>query len=197
MKGAIDDVCRVRDILGDLAATTSYLRADAALGGMVLSFADRPEPYGFDVGSDSLSISDRKMIGSPLPGGVALTRREYALCVAHSIERVGVLDTTLTGSRNALTPLTMSYAFEQRELDGFRHVVNRCLETAEYAVTRLNDGGIPAWRNRSSVTVVFPRLSADVVRKWQLAPHGDIAHLIAMPHVTCETIDAVVEDCLE
>ena len=24
-----------------------------------------------------------------------------------------------------------------------------------------------------------------------------IAHLIAMPHVTCETIDAVVEDCLE
>ena len=73
MKGATDDVCRVRDILGDFAATTSCLHADAALGGMVLSFADRPEPYGFDVGSDRVSISDRKMIGSPLPAALRLS----------------------------------------------------------------------------------------------------------------------------
>ena len=197
MKGAIDDVCKVRDILSDLAVTRSYLHADAALSGMILPFVDCPEPYGFDAGFDSVSISGHKMIGSPLPCGVALTRREYVSRIARSIEYVGVLDTTLTGSRNALSPLIMWYAFEQRGLDGFRRVVNRCLETAEYAVTRFNDGGIPAWRNRNSVTVVFPRPSADVVRKWQLAPHGDIAHLIAMPHVTCETIDAVVKDCLE
>ncbi len=197
MKGAIDDVCKVRDILSDLAVTRSYLHADAALSGMILPFVDCPEPYGFDAGFDSVSISGHKMIGSPLPCGVALTRREYVSRIARSIEYVGVLDTTLTGSRNALSPLIMWYAFEQRGLDGFRRIVNRCLETAEYAVTRFNDGDIPAWRNRHSVTVVFPRPSADVVRKWQLAPHGDIAHLIAMPHVTCETIDAVVKDCLE
>ena len=197
MKGAIDDVCKVRDILGDLAVTRSYLHADAALSGMILPFVDQPDPYGFDVGFDSVSISGHKMIGSPLPCGVALTRHEYVSRIARSIEYVGVLDTTLTGSRNALSPLIMWYAFEQRGLDGFRRVVNQCLEKAGYAVTRFNDGGIPAWRNRNSITVVFPRPSADVVRKWQLAPQGDIAHLIAMPHITCETIDAVVEDCLE
>ena len=90
----------------------------------------------------------------------------------------------------------MWYAFEQKGLDGFRRIVNGCLETADYAVTRFNDGGIPAWRNRNSVTVVFPRPPADVVRKWQLAPYEDIAHLIAMPHVTRETIDTVVDDCM-
>ena len=197
MKGAIDNVCTIRSILGDLAVTRSYVHADAALSGMILPFVDDPQPYGFDVGFDSVSVSGHKMIGSPLPCGVALTRREYVSRIARAIEYVGVLDTTLTGSRNAVTPLIIWYAFEKHGLDGFRRIVRRCLETAEYAVTRFNDDGIPAWRNRNSVTVVFPRPSADVVRKWQLAPYEDIAHLIAMPHITCETIDAVVDDCLE
>ena len=107
-----------------------------------------------------------------------------------------MLDTTLTGSRNALTSLILWYAFQQKGLDGFRRMVGGCLETAEYAVTRFNDAGIATWRNRNSVTVVFPRPPAEVVRKWQLAPQGDIAHLIAMPHVTRGTIDAVVDDCV-
>ena len=175
MKRAIDDVCKVRDILSNFAVIRSYLHADAALSGMILPFVGRQEPYGFDAGFDSVSIRCHEMIGSPLPCGVALTRREFVSRIARSIEYVGVLDTTLKGSRNALSPLIMWYAFEQRGLDGFRRVVNRCLETAEYAVTSFNHGGIPAWRNRNSVTVVFPTPSADVVRKWQLAPHGYIA----------------------
>ena len=32
--------------------------------------------------------------------------------------------------------------------------------------------------------------------KWQLAPYEDIAHLIAMPHVTRGIIDAVMDDCI-
>ena len=92
---------------------------------------------------------------------------------------MGVLDTTLTGSRNALTPLMIWYALRQHGLDGFREIVAGCLAVAEYAVARFNDSGIPAWRNRNSVTVVFPKPSDDVVRKWQLAPYEDIAHLIS------------------
>ena len=51
-----------------------------------------------------MAISGHKMIGSPLPCGVALTRRDYVSRIARSIEYVGVLDTTLTGSRNASRP---------------------------------------------------------------------------------------------
>ena len=197
MKGAIDDVGVVRDILKDLAVTSSYIHADAALSGMVLPFVDDPQPYGFDQGFDSVAISGHKMIGSPIPCGVALTRSEYVARIARSIEYVGVLDTTLTGSRNAITPIMLWYALQQQGLEGFRDIVTECLAVAEYAVGRFNDAGIPAWRNRNSVTVVFPRPSAEVVRKWQLAPYEDIAHLITMPHVTRETIDDVVDDCLE
>ena len=196
MKGAIDDVSKVRAILSDLAVTNSYIHADAALSGMILPFVEEPQPYGFDAGFDSVAISGHKMIGSPLPCGVALTRREYVARVARSIEYVGVLDTTLTGSRNAITPLIIWYALEKHGMEGFKRIVNECLDKAEYAVTRFRDSGIPAWRNRNSVTVVFPKPSAQVIRKWQLAPYEDIAHMLTMPHITRETIDAVVDDCL-
>ncbi len=196
MKGAIDDVGKVRDILDDLAVRDFYIHADAALSGMILPFVEDPQPYGFDVGFDSVAVSGHKMIGSPLPCGVALTKREYVARISRSIEYVGVLDTTLSGSRNALTPLMMWYAFERYGMDGFRKMVSECLDVAEYAVARFKDVGIPAWRHKNSVTVVFPRPPDAVFRKWQIAPYEDIAHVIAMPHVTREIIDEVVDDCL-
>ena len=197
MKGAVDDMGKVRDILGDLAIANSYIHADAALSGMILPFVDDPQPYGFDLGFDSVAVSGHKMIGSPLPCGIALTRRKYVARIARSIEYVGVLDTTLSGSRNALTPLMLWYAFKRYGLDGFRKMVAECLTVAEYAVTRFNEVGIPAWRHRNSVTVVFPKPPPDIVRKWQIAPYEDIAHIITMPHVTRDAVDLVVDDCLK
>ena len=40
MKGAVDDVNKVRKILADLAVTDHYIHADAALSGMILPFVD-------------------------------------------------------------------------------------------------------------------------------------------------------------
>ena len=196
MKGAIDDVRKVRHILDDLVVRDSYIHADAALSGMILPFVDDPQPYGFDVGFDSVAVSGHKMVGAPLPCGVALTKREYVARISRSIEYVGVLDTTLSGSRNALTPLMLWYAFERYGLEGFRKLVAGCLDVAEYAVKRFRDSGIHAWRHKNSVTVVFPRPSDAVFHKWQIAPYEDFAHIITMPHVTRETIDEVVDDCL-
>ena len=198
MKGAVDDLTRVRAILDDLAVTNSYIHADAALSGMILPFVDDPQPYGFDAGVDSAAISGHKLIGSPLPCGVVLTKRDSVARVARSIEYVGVLDTTLAGSRNALTPLILWYAFERRGTEGFRRVVAEMLAVAEYAVERFRERGVSAWRHRNSVTVVFPRPAGrKVMRSWQIAPLRDIAHVITMPHVTRGMIDEFVEECME
>lgn len=198
MKGAVDDLARVRAILDDLAVTNFYIHADAALSGMILPFVDDPQPFGFDAGVDSVAVSGHKLIGSPLPCGVVLTKRDYVARVARSIEYVGVLDTTLAGSRNALTPLILWHAFERSGPEGFRKIVAEMLEVAEYAVGRFSERGVPAWRHRNSVTVVFPRPARrEVTRSWQIAPLRDIAHVIAMPHVTREMIDEFVEECME
>ncbi|MXY88860.1 MAG: histidine decarboxylase [Dehalococcoidia bacterium] len=194
MKGAIDDLGRVRAILEDLAITSHYIHADAALSGMILPFVDDPQPYGFDAGIDSVSLSGHKVIGAPLPCGVVLTKREYVNAVARSVEYLGTLDTTVPGSRSGFTPLILWYALEHYGLDGLRRLVADMLDMAAYAVERFNENGIPAWRNRNSVTVVFPRPSEEVVRRWQLAPLDDIAHIITM-HVTRETVDEIVDAC--
>ncbi len=195
MKGAIDDLTRVRGILEDLAITNHYIHADAALSGLILPFVEDPQPYGFDAGIDSISLSGHKVIGAPLPCGVVLTKNDYVNTVARSVEYLGTLDTTVPGSRSGFTPLILWYALEHYGLDGLRTLVGGMLDTAAYAVERFNERGIPAWRNRNSVTVVFPRPAEELVQAWQLAPLGDIAHVITMPHVTRAMVDDIVDAC--
>ncbi len=65
---------------------------------------------------------------------------------------------------------------------------------ADYAIARFKAAGIAAWRHRNSITVVFPRPGERVIARWQMAPSRDIAHLITMPHVTHQTVDAVVAE---
>ena len=195
MRGAIDDIARVQEILRDLVVTSAYIHADAALSGMILPFVDDPQPFGFDAGIDSISISGHKLIGAPLPCGVVVTRKSHVERVGRAIEFVGAHDTTLSGSRSALGPLMMWYALASNGEDGFRKLVTGMLDTAEYAVTLFNQHGIPAWRHRNSVTVVFPRPSPEVLAKWQMAPEALEAHIITMPHVTRQMVEELVEDC--
>lgn len=196
MKGAVDDLHKIRAILDDLAIPHSYIHADAALSGMILPFVDDPQPYGFDAGIDSIAISGHKVIGSPVPCGVVITKKDYVARVARSIEYVGAMDTTLSGSRNAITPLFLWYAFQQHGLEGFRGQATEMIKTAAYAVDRFNQSDISAWRNKNSVTVVFPRPADLVVSKWQMAPFEDVAHIITVPNVTRDKIDAAVADCV-
>ena len=194
MKGAIDDVRRVREIFEALAITQHYIHGDAALSGMILPFVDDPQPHTFADGFDSISISGHKLIGAPIPCGVVLSRKEYVARIARSIEYIGAMDTTLTGSRNGITPLMLWLAWERYGIEGFRELVANMLGVAAYAVERFNSLGIPAWRNRNSATVVFPRPPADIIEKWQLAPYEAIAHLITMGHVTREQIDQLGDE---
>ena len=78
--------------------------------------------------------------------------------------------------------------------EGFRRQVAECLANAEYAVRRLREIGVEAWRNPFAITVVFPRPPASVLEKWQIAVQGDRAHIILMQHVTRAHIDELVED---
>lgn len=194
MKGAVDDLEGIGQIFKDLAIPRHYVHADAALSGMILPFVDDPQPWDFRAGIDSISVSGHKMVGSPIPCGVAVAYKANVDRIARRIEYVGTLDTTLTGSRNAITPLFLWYAFRTIGLDGFRRRVQNCFEVADYAIERLNRIGRNAWRHRNSVTVVFDRPPPPFVGKWQLAVQGKMAHLITMPHVTRQLIDRLVDE---
>jgi len=196
MREGVDDVIRIQSILEQLAIPESYIHADAALSGMTLPFIEGAPQFGFSAGIQSLSISGHKLIGAPVPCGVVLALKLNVDRIARSIEYVGTLDTTITGSRNAITPLMLWYAIRSGGIEGFRKTVNRCLSRAEYAVNRLNEIGIKAWRNPHAITVVFPKPASAILDKWQLAVQGDFAHIMVMPHVTREKIDQLTGDII-
>ncbi|NJK42091.1 MAG: histidine decarboxylase [Acaryochloridaceae cyanobacterium SU_2_1] len=189
MKGAVDDILGIQNIFQELALKRHYLHVDAALGGMVMPFLADPPPWNFEAGIDSIAISGHKMIGSPIPCGVVLAKKSYVDRIAQSVEYIGTLDTTLSGSRNAFTPLVLWYALHSIGLDRFQQMVKGCLETADYAIDQLTQLDRNAWRHPYANIVVFDRPASIITQRWQLACQGDISHLITMPHVTKEQLD--------
>ena len=194
MTGAIDDLGKIRAILNDLAIHDAYIHADAALSGVILPFVEKPQAWDFADGADSISISGHKLMGSPLPCGVVLARKKNVDRIARSIEYVGVLDTTIAGSRNAVSPLLLWYRLRSLRPHGMRDMVGECLHRAAQAVEKLNAVGIPAWRHDNSVTVVFPRPPVSLMDKWIIAPKKGIGHIITLPHVTEAVLDEFVAD---
>lgn len=194
MKQAVDSVPAIMDILRGMAISQYYLHCDAALSGMILPFVDKPQPFDFAAGADSISISGHKFIGSPIPCGIVLAKKHNVDRIGRTIEYVGALDTTIPGSRNGFTPLLLWYAWRTHGPEGFRAMVDGCIAMADYAIGRMQAAGIPAWRHENAITVIFPRPSAAVMQKWQIAPYKDIGHIITMQHMTRDIIDELVHD---
>lgn len=194
MKGAIDNLATIRSILAELAIPAAYIHADAALSGMILPFVAEPQPWNFAAGADSISISGHKLLGSPLPCGVVLAKKKNVDRIARSIEYIGALDTTIAGSRSAYGPLFLWYRLRTLGQTGVAEIVRRSLELATFAVDKLTAVGIPAWRHKNSITVVFPRPPAALMEKWIIAPKRDIGHIITLPHVTEAIIEEFIAD---
>ncbi|MCU7548549.1 histidine decarboxylase [Chitinophagaceae bacterium LB-8] len=196
MTEAKDDIVRIREILKTYAIKNSYIHCDAALAGTYLSLLDRCR-FDFTHGADSITISGHKFIGSPIPCGVVLVKKNYKDRIGRSVSYIGTLDTTITGSRNAITPVFLWYAIKKIGKQGLKERAVRCLELAAYAEQRLQEIGIAAWRNPDAITVVFPQPAEKICRKWQLASENGFSHIICMPGVTKQQIDSFVDDLMD
>jgi len=196
MQGAVDNIERIKAIMNTLAIHRYYIHCDAALSGMILPFVESPQAFDFTAGIDSISISGHKLLGAPLPCGVVLARKSHVDRIARSVEYVGVLDTTIMGSRNGFTPLLLWYVLKSLGREGIVGIIDRSMALADYAIKTFTRLGISAWRHQNSITVVIARPSKAVLAKWQIAPYRQIAHIITFPHVSEATIDAIAHDIL-
>ena len=194
MKEAKDDVRRIREIIDDLAMVNSYIHSDAALCGFIAPFVEPREAFDFADGADSIAVSGHKFLGSPIPSGIVLARKENVDRIARSIAYIGTMDTTITGSRNGLTPLMLWHAVKTMGMEGIRDRVRHSLELAEYTEQKLKEKGVAAWRNPNAITVLFPRPGKDIQNKWQLASSGELAHIIAMPGTERDVLDSFIAD---
>lgn len=196
MKQAIDSLPKIKAILKELAITQYYLHADCAFPGSYLPFIDNPPEFDFSAGVHSVSISGHKFIGSPIPCGMVLAKRDNIQRIGRRIEYIGAMDTTIPGSRNAITPMILWTAMKRWGAEGFKKLAYECISVSDYAIEKFKQYDVPAWRNEHGITVVFPRPSDMIIKKWSLAPERDIVHVITVGHITRETIDQLVEDVI-
>lgn len=193
MTEAKDDLHKIKEILKSFAIKQHYIHCDAALAGVYLSLMGEGH-FDFSNGSDSIAISGHKFIGSPIPFGVVLVKKSHKDRIGQSIPYIGTVDTTITGSRNAITPVFLWYAIKKMGREGLLARALEGIELAEYTVNKLLQVGVKAWRNPNALTVVFPQPSAMLCHKWQLASDNGHSHLICMPGVTRSHIDLFVKD---
>ncbi|MFJ7768070.1 histidine decarboxylase [Streptomyces sp. NPDC097107] len=193
-RGAVDDLPGIRRVLAGAGTDRSHLHADAAFGGLLAALGPHPAPWGFADGADSVTVSGHKMIGSPIPCGIVLAHDRHVEIIRVHDAAVGADDDTISGSRDALSPVLLWQELRRLGRQGLARRVNRCLSTARYAETRLRESGRRPERPQGSNTVLFDAPEQAVCEKWNLLSVDGRAHLITMPHVTEEDIDRLCTD---
>jgi histidine decarboxylase len=199
MKGAVDNIPSIHErlALAGFSRNQYYLHTDAALKGLILPFVPNPEPFDFRADIDSIAVSGHKMIGSPIPCGVAIVKASAAHLIDRSIEYIDTHDLTIAGSRNAFTPLILWYAIKTHSKKDWVDRTLRCIHFAQYAKDRLVNEGVEAHSNPNSVTVYFTKPSEVVWRRYHLATQGDIAHIIILGHVRKPFLDQLLDDVIQ
>ncbi|KAL7506453.1 hypothetical protein ACHAXN_006717 [Cyclotella atomus] len=200
VKGAVDNLDRILRILKTLGIPREryHIHCDGALFAMMMPFVDFAPEISFDKPIDSIAVSGHKMLGCPMPCGIALTRKEHVKKVEQRIDYLNSVDTTIMGSRNGQAALYMWYSLRKKGVAGIKREVVHCMETAQYLRDKITDAGLTCRLNDLSCTVVLERPMDDkLIKRWQLACEEDIAHVVVMPNVTRFKIDKFVEELVE
>lgn len=189
VRGAHDGIHECLDILDseNIPLNQRYIHIDGALNAMVLPFLEGADPNivpTFNAAIDSISTSGHKMIGTPMPCGILVARRRHVDRVASEISYIRSNDTTLMGSRNGHATLAIWQRIAEWGRAGFRHEAQACVARATTFANRMKQLGVPILYNEYSLTIVFPKPNDRIVKQFQLACDGDIAHAIVMPNVT-------------
>jgi histidine decarboxylase len=194
MTEAVDDVARIKQMLQDTLPGKHYIHVDAALVGGYAPFMASQPRFDFAQGADCIVVSGHKFFGTPVPCGLVLARRSREDETDSTIPYIATLDTTIAGSRSGHASLLLWYMVQKYGLDGLRARYVAAEELAATTIKKLKAIGWEAWRNVDGLTVVLRDPGAEVRVKWQLATADGWSHIICMPGVTAESIDACIAD---
>jgi histidine decarboxylase len=199
VKGAVDNVDKVIAALNECGYTQDrfYIHCDGALFGMMLPFVKQAPNVSFTKPIGSISISGHKFVGSPVPCGVVMTRKNLVAKLASDIEYINSRDATIMGSRNGHAPIYFWYTLCKKGIEYIKQNVEQCIDNAHYLLYELRKHGIDAMLNDLSSTVVFQRPKDEAfIRKWQLACAGPYAHVVVMPNIDKVKLDIFVNDLI-
>ena len=125
VKGAVDNLDRILQILEvlDIPRERYHIHCDGALFALMMPFIDNAPEISFRKPIDSIAVSGHKMLGCPMPCGVALSRKEHVEKVEQHIDYLNSVDTTIMGSRNGQAALYLWYSLRKKGISGIKRDV--------------------------------------------------------------------------
>ena len=192
MKGATDPLDKIILLLKSLDITEYYIHCDATFGGMIFPFINNHPLQSVKNKINSISISGHKMIGCPMPSGIALSFDKNVDHISEDIQYINSVDNTVMGSRSGQATLFLWYSLYKNGIEGWKAIIKNCIEMSDYAVKELKQFG--AWKNPNSLIIVINRPADWIVKKWQLAVEGDISHIVTTPNVSKKQIQLLKQD---
>lgn len=197
MTGAIDNLKRVNACIeaSEISPKNVLIHADAALLGFIYPFLKNRKIL-FENGVTSIAISGHKFPGAIHPCGIVLVDKSVHETAFgdHWIPYVGTQDTTISGSRNGFLALNLWYIFKKKGYEGFKAEGAACIKNAKYLKRQLDAMDYPdTGLFPNQIIVTFKKPSEKIVRKYQLATQGDMAHVVVMQHITKSRIDTFCE----
>jgi len=191
--GVVDPIARLSEIALDREV---FLHVDAAFGGMVVPFLDRPIPFDFRLpGVNSISIDPHKMGMSTIPAGCLLVRDpEYFSSLNVDTPYLTVKqEYTLAGTRPGASVAAAVAVLEYLGMDGMRAVVAGCMENARRLIEGMETLGYPRAVTPDVNVATFSCDRAPAGWRVSRTRAGDM-RIICMPHVTRDVVEAFLGD---
>jgi len=211
--------------LGHTQRNGYWFHVDGALGASYLPYIEKaikentyslPKDFEFphfDFRNNyiqSIVTSGHKWPGAPWPCGVYLTKNKYRLLPLSNPSYIGSLDSTLSGSRNPLSPLVMwSFHTKYSEKDKTQMALE-CVKMADVFEQELKclenklSYKIHVRHNPVSLAVRFLKPTEDIMKKYSLGTDyekvnnkpTEFTHVFCMRHVKKSLIQEFCTDLL-
>ncbi len=197
--GAVDPIEEVAGHCGDV-----FLHVDAASGGFILPFMERPPRFDFSLKNvDSITVDPHKMGQAPFPSGAILIRDKGLLERLKASPPYLPLKTyTLTGSRSGGAVAATWAAFNYLGYEGYKKIVGGVLGNTRLLYEELlNRGAGVVTKPQTNIIGVKAENAKDIVEKlngmgWKVSLNRkpECVRVVVMPHTSKERILGFARD---
>ncbi|AEA46311.1 tyrosine decarboxylase MfnA [Archaeoglobus veneficus] len=200
--GQIDPI----DELSKLALQLGVpLHVDAAFGGFVIPFMNKPYPFDFELeGVTSITIDPHKMGMATIPAGGILFRDEKFLnaLIVETPYLTSRYQYTLTGTRPG-TGVASAYAvLKHLGYKGMKQIVDECMRMTALLVEEMTSLGFEPVIEPVMNVVCFKTEKAEKIkeelyrRRWVISTikNPRAIRLVVMPHVTEEVVKGFISE---
>ena len=186
--GYVDEIDEISDFCRD---EHIFLHVDAAFGGFILPFLDSHQAFDFSLkGVSSISVDGHKMGMTPIPSGFLIFRKNWLdLIKVRSKCTHTKWQASLLGTRPGAAAAASYAVMKSLGKDGYKKVVEKCMETTKYLVNLLDKNGIEYVNPMLNVVAI--KCKAEEVSKklkergWMVGidENEGVIRIVVMPHV--------------